>query len=150
MCSLALFKLTNMRQFITQFPFNRCLKYASPSSDHLWVSDSVHCTAPERVGHLTLEARWLIPELCCCLVVEWIVGVWLNEEENEAENDWVDSEDGLPVGTQNVEAHIAVRVDVGVVDRRIAVDLGRFVRVAVRDGDAELVLAPLPHAIFLG
>ena len=83
-------------------------------------------------------------------MVERIVGIRLDEEENEAENDWVDPEDGLPVGTQDVEAHITIRVNVGVVDGRVAVDLRRFVRVGERDGDAELVLSALPHAVFLG
>ena len=81
------------------------------------------------------------------------------EEVLEAVNDGVDAEDGLPVLPQNVEANIAVQVNIWMKDLqatgsagypscpqplageghhlRFALDLGRIVRVGGRDVKAE-------------
>ena len=116
----------------------------------MWVPDSVDCTTPERVEHLRFETSWLVPELSCSLLVEWVIGVRLNEEENKAENDRVDAQNRLPVGTKNVQAHIAFCVNVRMVDRRVTVDLGSLVGVGEWDLHAERVRATLPHAVFFG
>jgi hypothetical protein len=99
---------------------------------------------------LCLEAGWLSPELCGGLLVQWVQRVRLDEEEYEAEDDWVHPKDRLPVCTQDVEAYVAVGVNVRVVDGRVAVDLGRLVRVCEWNGHAELILSALPQAVFLG
>lgn len=51
------------------------------------------------------------------------------KEEIEAVDDGCDGEHRLPVLAQNVEAHVALEVDVGVVDLGEALDLGRLVGV---------------------
>ena len=48
--------------------------------------------------------------------VQGVVRVWVVEEIDQAVDDGVDVEDGLPVLAQNVEADVALRVDVRVVD----------------------------------
>ena len=101
---------------------------------------------------MRFEAGWLVPELGRSLLVERIGGIGLDEEENKPENDRVDAEYGLPVSSENVQAHIAFGVNVWMVDRRVAVDLGRLVRIRVWDLETERVRASLPHAtgIFFG
>ena len=53
-------------------------------------------------------------------------------------DDGVEVEHGLPVLAQDVEAHVALEVDVGVVDLLRALDLGRVVREVLVDGEAEV------------
>lgn len=79
-------------------------------------------------------------------MVEWIVGVGLVKEVDEAVDDGVDVEDGLPVLPEDVEADLTLEVDVGVVDARFAVDLGRGVGVMVGDLESEEVGGTLPEA----
>lgn len=50
--------------------------------------------------------------------VERVVGIWLEEEVLETHHDGVEVEDGLPVLAEDVEAHVALEVEVGVVDLR--------------------------------
>ena len=79
-------------------------------------------------------------------MVEWIVGVGLVKEVDEAIDDGVDVEDGLPVLPEDIEADLTLEVDVGVVDARFAVDLGRGVGVMVGDLESEEVGGTLPEA----
>ena len=48
--------------------------------------------------------------------VEGIVRIRLAEEKLKTKANGVDGEDGFPVVTQNVQTHIALRVDVGMVN----------------------------------
>lgn len=49
-------------------------------------------------------------------MVEGVCGVWLVKQVNDAIDDGVDVVDGLPLIPQDVEAHVALVVNVGVVD----------------------------------
>lgn len=49
-------------------------------------------------------------------MVEGVCGVWLVKQVNDAVDDGVDVVDGLPLIPQDVEAHVALVVNVGVVD----------------------------------
>ena len=49
-------------------------------------------------------------------LVQWIICVGLEEEVLEANHYRVEVEDGLPVLSENVEAHVSLEVDVRVVD----------------------------------
>ena len=79
-----------------------------------------------------------LPHLCH-VVRQRVVGVRLVEEVDQAVDDGVDVEDRLPVLPQNVEADVALEVDVRVEDFGIAVDLRRLVRVHGRDREGEVV-----------
>jgi hypothetical protein len=52
-------------------------------------------------------------------LVQRIIGVGLEEEVLKSDHDGVQVEDGLPVFTQDVEADVALEVEVGVVDLRL-------------------------------
>jgi hypothetical protein len=78
-------------------------------------------------------------------VVERVVGVGLVEEVDDAVDDSVDVEDGLPLVAEDVEADVPLEVDVGVVDLRgdgVCVGMGVGV-VRVSDG-ASSAHPPLP------
>mmetsp|Transcript_26611 Transcript_26611/g.86135 ORF Transcript_26611/g.86135 Transcript_26611/m.86135 type:complete len:231 (-) Transcript_26611:166-858(-) len=79
-------------------------------------------------------------------LVEGVVGVGFVEEVDEAVDDGVDVEDGLPVLAEDVEADVALEVDVRVEDARLAVDLGGFVGVEGRHGEGKVVGRALPEA----
>jgi len=66
------------------------------------------------------------------------------KEVNNTINDRVDVQNRFPVLTQDVETHISLEVDVGVVNLGGAGHLGRLVGVVVWDHKAELVRCPLP------
>ena len=94
----------------------------------------------------SLELVDVPPEQLGGFVVERVVGVGLVEEVDEAVDDGIDVEDGLPVLPKDVEADLALEVDVGVVDARFAVDLGRGVGVVVGDLEGEKVSGALPES----
>ena len=97
-------------------------------------------------------------------LVERVVGVGLEEEVLQADHDGVEVEHGLPVLAQDVEAHVALEINVGMVDLAQAasapperetsgrahllqaLDLRRVVRVVVVDDKGEVEGAGLVHA----
>lgn len=48
--------------------------------------------------------------------VEWIIGIRLQEEILQSDHDGVEVENRLPVFSQNVQAHVSLEINVGVVD----------------------------------
>ena len=107
---------------------------------------AIQNTTAEGSLHKSLELVDVPPEELRGLVVEGIVGVGLVEEVDEAVDDGVDVEDGLPVLPKDVEANLALEVDVGMVDARFAVDLGRGVGVVVGDLEREEIGGALPES----
>ena len=77
-------------------------------------------------------------------MVKWVIWVGLDEKEDQAQNDWVHSKHWLPVSAQDVEADVAICVDVWMVDRRVTMDFGGFMGVVVGDVYPEFVFATLP------
>ena len=118
---------------------------APPLHQSLELSAIQNATA-EGSLHKPLELVDVPPEQLGGLVVEGIVGVGFVEEVDEAVDDGVDVEDGLPVLPEDVKADLALEVDVGMVDTRFAVDLGRGVGVMVGDLEREEVGGALPES----
>ena len=56
------------------------------------------------------------PQLVGSFLVEGVVGVGLQEQVLKAVDDGVNGQDRFPVFAQNVETHVALQIDVGVVD----------------------------------
>lgn len=65
----------------------------------------------------------------------------------KADHDRIQIQDGLPVFTQDVQTHVALEVDVGVVDELCALDLGRIVWEVLVDLELELEQSALVHAL---
>lgn len=99
--------------------------------------------------------------------VQWIVRIWLKEQILQADHDRVEVEDGLPVLSENVQAHISLEVDIRVVYLHIkhmnqhgklveiarnaahlrnALDLWRLMRVVGIDVEGKVECAALVHA----
>lgn len=96
--------------------------------------------------HVTLEHLDIVAVELCGFLVERIVWIGLIEQVDQAIYYGVDVEHRLPVLAQDVKADIAFKVDVRVKDPRLAVHLGRFVRVHRGDCEGESVGCALPEA----
>lgn len=59
------------------------------------------------------------------------------EQMNKAHQDCPEVEHGHPIGTKDVETHVAFEINVGVVHQCLALDFGRVVGVGGRDSDLE-------------
>ncbi|CAH0367235.1 unnamed protein product, partial [Pelagomonas calceolata] len=102
--------------------------------------------AGQRPRDVPTEHLDVVPVELRRLLVQGVVGVRLVEEVDQPVDDGVDVEDRLPVLAQDVEADVALEVDVRVEDLRVAVDLRRLVRVHGRDREGEVVGRALPEA----
>lgn len=105
--------------------------------------------ATHRLGHIEFEASEVVSKFGGCLLVERIVRIWFQKEENEAVQDGVNVEDGLPVLPQNVQTHVSFQVDVGVVQGRVTLCFGGFVWISGRHSQRETVFAPFPKRFFI-
>lgn len=79
-------------------------------------------------------------------MIERVVRVGLVKEINEAINDGIDIQYGLPVLPQNVQTDLAFQVNVGMVDPSLAFDLGRGMRIVSWNGKDKLVRCACPVA----
>ena len=77
-------------------------------------------------------------------MIKRVIWVGLDEKEDQAQNDWVHSKHWLPVSAQDIEADVAICVDVGMVDGRVTVDLWGFMGIVERYVNTELICATLP------
>ena len=48
-------------------------------------------TTLETSFNILFEFRWIVSHDSGCIVVQWIIGVWLNEQEYQAEDHGVDT-----------------------------------------------------------
>ena len=79
-------------------------------------------------------------------MIQRIVGIRFVKQENQSVNDGVDVQHRLPILTQNVQTHLPLEVDVGMVNLGIAVDFGGCVRVVIGYVEFEFVGRVLPKA----
>lgn len=111
---------------------------------------SLDLTAAHRRAHVPPEAVSVGHEVVGGFLVQRVAGVGLEEEELQADDDGVEVENGLPVFAQDVEADIALEVDVGVVDLLFALDFRRLVGEVLADGEGEVELAAFVQALVGG
>jgi hypothetical protein len=71
------------------------------------------------------EARLVNAKVVSSLLIEGIVGVSISEKSRKTDNDGAEGKDGHPITTKNVQANVALPVDVGVVQ----LERGREIRV---------------------
>ena len=118
-------------------------------SDHPWVPDATDHLTAKRSLHVLFEATEIVAEFGSRLVVEWVVRIRLQEEEDESHDYVSDVQDRFPVGAEDVEADVAVGVDIRVVNGRVAVHYGRLIRVFVRDAHRKVELGTHPDGVLL-
>ena len=99
--------------------------------------DSVEVSASHRPLHVLLKEPPICLQLVGCLLVQWVLGIRLQEEVLQAVDDAVDGQHGFPVLAENVKAHVALEVDVRVVDALRAFHFRRLVRVVGPDLEVE-------------
>lgn len=94
-----------------------------------------------RLVHIVLKHLAIRLEHFGRLFVERIFGVGFQEQVLQSIHYRVDRQHGLPVLAQNVQANVALQVDVGMVHFRLALDLRRLMRIVGADLKTELELA---------
>ena len=82
-------------------------------------------------------------------MVKWVVRVGLQEEEDEAHDNITDVKYGLPVSPEDVEADVALSVDVRMVNGGVTVDNWSFVRILRRHSNSEVILSSTPYTVLL-
>lgn len=112
----------------------------------------MHCCAGRRRLHVSLEAplKVRVPDVTPTqtlryvaleqttvrlqdlgrILVQRVIGIGLQEQVLQAVHDRVDGQHGLPVLPQDVQADVALQIDVRVIDLGLALDLGRFMGIA--------------------
>ena len=96
----------------------------------------VEVSPPHGPVHVLLEQPPVGLQLVRRLLVERVLGVGLQEEVLQPVHDGVDGQHGLPVLAEDVQADVALQVDVGVVHAGHALHLGGLVGVAGTDLEA--------------
>lgn len=116
------------------------------------LQDAVVLNAPDTASshagpHVALEAVAVACQVLGCLLVERIAGVRFEKEKLQSDNNGVEVEHRFPVFAQNVQADVALEVDVGVVDLLRALDLWRLVWEILTDVECKVEDAALVHAL---
>ncbi len=88
--------------------------------------------------NIALERALIALEKLRGILVEGIVGVWLEEEKLEPEQNGGEGEHGVPVLAEDIKTDIALKINVGMVDQGVALHLGRFVGIVLGDLDSEI------------
>lgn len=91
--------------------------------------------------------RSILAKVFCGLFVEWIIGIRLEEQVLQTNHDRVEIKDRFPVLTKDIETHVAIQVDVRVIDLLCALDLRRIVWIIAVDGESEFERSALVHAL---
>ena len=81
-------------------------------------------------GNILLKPGNIVAELGCSFMVERVIWIWLKEQEDESIDDEVNISDSAPIVSQDVKAHIAIKVDIRVVYLCLTLDLWRFMRIS--------------------
>lgn len=111
---------------------------------------SLDLAAAHRRADVPPEAVPVGHEVVGGFLVQRVAGVGLEEEELQADDDGIEVQHGLPVFAQDVEADVALEVDVGVVDLLFALDFRRLVRKVLADGEGEVELAAFVQTLVGG
>lgn len=111
------------------------------------VRDALDAATSHAGAHVALESITVACQVLGCLLVQRIAGIGLEEQELQTDDDSVQIEHWLPVLAQDVQAHVSLEVDVGVVDLLRALDLWRLVWEVLADVECEVEAAVLVHAL---
>lgn len=126
---------------------HRLFTPSSPSLEHPVVADASDVSTRHAAPYVPLEALAVPRKILCRLLVQRITGVGFEEQELQAHNYRVEVENGLPVFAQDVQAHVALEVDVRVVDLGYAFYFWRLVWEVLADVEGEVEGATFVHAL---
>lgn len=108
---------------------------------------ALHRAATHRGPHVALEALPVCAQIFRSLLVERVTSIRLEEQKLQSYYDRIQVQNGLPVLAQDVEANLALEVDIRVVDLLAALHLGRLMGKVGRDVEREAELATAVHAL---
>ena len=77
-------------------------------------------------------------------MVQWVIRVGLQEEENQSHDHIANIKHRFPIGTQNIQTHVAFNIDVRMIDICITVYHRCFVRVLRWHSNGEVELSTKP------
>ena len=109
-------------------------------------SNSIQFPSSKSSVDKTFETLNVLSEEIRSLVIQWIVRVWLIEQIDQAVDDCVDVQDRPPVLSQNIQAHLALQINVWMVNVRLALDFGWGMGVVSRDGKNKFICGAFPVA----
>lgn len=108
---------------------------------------SLDLAAAHRRADVPPEAIPVRHEVVCGFLVQRVASVGLKEEELQTDDHGVEVEDRLPVFAQDVQADVALEIDVRVVDLLFALHFWRLMREVLADGEGEAELAAFVQAL---
>lgn len=106
-----------------------------------------HCPSAQTAPYVPLEPFPIDLQVLCRLLIERVTRVWLEKQELQSNNHRVQVQHRFPILPQDVQAHVALEVDVRVVDLLRAFDLGRVVGEVLIDRKAEVEAAAFVHSL---
>lgn len=98
------------------------------------------------LGH-ACERLLVLAQQFCRFSVQGIVRIGIVKEQLQAKQEMLYPENGLPIGSQDVEADVSIRVDVRMIDGGVAVDFRGIHGIAERNSDAKVELAAFPVSL---
>jgi hypothetical protein len=111
------------------------------------VRDALDTATSHARAHIALESITIASQILSSLLVQRITSVGLEEQELQTDNNRIQVQHWLPVLAQDVQAHVSLEIDVGVVDLLRALDLRRLVREVLADVECKVKGAVLVHAL---
>jgi len=111
------------------------------------VRDALDAATCHAGTHIALEAITVASQILSSLLVQRIASIGLEEQELQTHNNSIQVQHRLPVLAQDVQAHVSLEVDVGVVDLLRALDLRRLVWEVLADVEGKVEGAVLVHAL---
>lgn len=98
--------------------------------------------------NMSLKLSSIRLHCCCCLLIQWIIRIWRHKQEIQPHCNRANGKHWLPVFSKNIQAHIPLKVNIGVVYFGEAFNFGRFMWVGGRNGEWKEKGSTLVHAIY--
>lgn len=104
-------------------------------------------TPTQTLRYVALEQTTVRLQDLCRVLVQRVIRIGLQEQVLQTVHDRVDGQHGFPVLPQNVQADIALQIDIRVIDFGLTLDLRRFMRIAGAHLEVEPEAAALVEAL---
>jgi hypothetical protein len=128
-------------------PVCSCSSGTSHSLKHTIKRLPPHCPTTKTTPDISLETLAIDLQVLRGLFIQRVARVWLEEQELQPDHHRVQVEHRLPVLAQDVQAHVAFKVDVRMVDLLRALDFGRVVWEVLVDCEAKYEASAFVHAL---
>mmetsp|Transcript_13594 Transcript_13594/g.38943 ORF Transcript_13594/g.38943 Transcript_13594/m.38943 type:complete len:240 (-) Transcript_13594:150-869(-) len=113
-------------------------------SNHAFKSNTIQKSTTQRPIDELLELIYVRAHQRGSLLIERIIAIGFVKEIDETVDDGIDIQYRLPVFAQNIQAHLAFEVYIGMVNLCVAIDFGWGMGIMRRDGECEVVRGAFP------